>query len=174
MPSGAPCGTGAAATSSRVRPLLSFPQLPSSCCHYLLPQEPRHLISRLWLCCTWLPVPSSHPTWYGLCRSRGVSPENIPCSPGVGWSQNHHQRLQAYANEPLQGPRGLMWTPSPAGPRGTCHWALAHSGYHCLVTPEPRPLLQPLLFSSLLPSRGFLKKGWGCMMAPQCQLRSPF
>ena len=43
----------------------------------------------------------------------GVSKRRTPAPLGVDWSQSHHQGLQVYADEPLQGPRELVWTHHP-------------------------------------------------------------
>lgn len=63
-------------------------------------------------------MPSINPPWCGLCQSRELSQEKIPVL--LEWAgQSHHQDLQAYAHEPLQGPRGLMWTPPQLGPEAS-------------------------------------------------------
>lgn len=71
---------------------------------------------------------------------------------------------------PLQGPRGLVWTHHSKRVRDPGHWPTLILGLIvCLWESELRPLLHSLLFGSLLPPCGFLKKGGGRLMAPQCQ-----
>lgn len=74
--------------------------------------------------------------------------------------------------KPLQGPGGLGL--NPTGLRGTRGLSLMRGLLVRLWASEPRPPLQALLFGSLLPPCGLLKKSPGCWMAPQCLPGAPF